>query len=78
MDEDGILVGVEVHSLVHQISQYLGVVRSREIGPLDGLKLGHFQLLLRPHSDIPLIVSSLIGRREVVWAKVAMFGLNLF
>ena len=43
VNQDGIFFGgVELHSFVYEISEYLGVVRSSEVGPLDGLQLGHF------------------------------------
>ena len=29
-----------------EISEYLGVVRGGEVGPLDGLQLGHGELVL--------------------------------
>ena len=62
VDQDGHLAGVEVHGLVHQVPQYLGVVRSSEVRPLDGLELGHFQVLLGLNLDGPVVVGPLIGR----------------
>ena len=42
VDQDGIFDGgVELHGFVDEVSEYLGVVRGREVGPLDGLQLGH-------------------------------------
>ena len=41
VDQDGIFDGgVELHGFVDEVSEYLGVVRSSEVRPLDGLQLG--------------------------------------
>ena len=73
MDQDGVLVGVDVHGLVDQIPEYLGVVRGGQVGPLDGLQLGHLQVLLGLHLDGPIVVGSLVGRSYVLWGNISMF-----
>ena len=41
VDQDGLLAGVEVETLLDEISQYLGVIWSSQVGPLDSLELRH-------------------------------------
>ena len=65
--QERLLARVQIASLVDQISEYLGVVRSREVGPLDGLQLGHLKgLLVRSqHTDYPEEEKSNIISHEV-------------